>query len=129
MNLKVLRNGKTEQVSVKLGEFPSKQERASIGKDKRPRSALEGVTVENVTPDMAQQLKLSAGDQGRGGGRSKSVEPRRRSGIETRRRDSGSESSASEECRRISQRPRRQAKDEPVLLLVNREGTTLFLTV
>ena len=59
VSLKVLRDGKTQNVAVQLGEFPSKEERAAISKE-NPESALQGVTVENLTSEVSQQLKLPA---------------------------------------------------------------------
>src|SRR5262249_54441777 len=63
VNMKVWRDGRTETVTVKLGDFPSKQERASVGKE-HSESALEGVTVENVTPEMARELKVAPTTKG-----------------------------------------------------------------
>ena len=61
--LKVLRNGKMQEVAVTLGDFPSKEERASVEKGSSD-SSLQGVTVENLTPETAQGLKLPATTKG-----------------------------------------------------------------
>src|SRR4030095_6125502 len=63
VKLKVLRDGKTHEVTVKLSEFPAKEERASANKESSD-SALEGVDVENVTPEMARELKLPSATKG-----------------------------------------------------------------
>jgi serine protease Do len=128
VSLKVLRNGKTEQVSVKLGEFPSKQERASIGKD-NSESALEGVTVENVTPEMAQELKLSPATKGvvvdEVSPSSRAAEAGLKPGDVIQEANHQPVKSVGEFRSALGA----HAKDDPVLLLVNREGMTLFLTV
>ena len=56
-NLKVWRNGSEHDIAVKLGELPTENERASAAPENR-QGALEGVTVENVTDQTAQQLGL-----------------------------------------------------------------------
>ena len=63
VNLKVLRDCKMQNVAVQLGEFPSKEERAAIGNE-HPESALQGVTVENLTPELAQQLNMPSTTKG-----------------------------------------------------------------
>ena len=55
--LKVWRNGSEHDIAVKLGELPAENERASAAPE-NPQGALEGVTVENVTDQTAQQLGL-----------------------------------------------------------------------
>ena len=56
-NLKVWRNGSEHDIAVKLGELPAENERASAA-PANPQGALEGVTVENVDAQTAQQLGL-----------------------------------------------------------------------
>ena len=62
-NLKVWRNGSEHDFAVKLGEMPTENERASAAPT-NPQGALEGVTVENVTDQTAQQLGLPANTKG-----------------------------------------------------------------
>ena len=70
VKLKVLREGKPVQFTVKLDELPVKQERASAEKP-GAEGGLDGVEVENLTPAGRQELKLPArtggsrGDRGR----------------------------------------------------------------
>src|ERR1700733_14136038 len=63
VTLKVLRNGGTEDVKITLGEYPTKQERASVEKSNSD-SSLQGVNVESLTPETAQELKLPATTKG-----------------------------------------------------------------
>src|SRR5215813_5995007 len=63
VTLKVLRDGKTQDMAVELGSFPSNEERAS-NNDKDQSSVLDGVQVETLTADVAQELKLGAASRG-----------------------------------------------------------------
>jgi serine protease Do len=56
-NLKVLRNGSTHDMSVKLTELPTEQEQAKADK-LNPEGALQGVTVENLDRESAHDLGL-----------------------------------------------------------------------
>ena len=47
-----------------LGEFPPTEERASVENEQNSDNSLQGVTVENLTPETAQQLKLPATTKG-----------------------------------------------------------------
>jgi serine protease Do len=62
-NLKVWRNGSEHDIAVKLGEMPTQNERASA-EPANPQGALEGVSVDNVDEQTAQQLGLPANTQG-----------------------------------------------------------------
>jgi serine protease Do len=58
-NLKVLRNGTEKEIQVRIGERP-----ADVADNFQSSKAQEhgklGVTVENITPELARQLKLSS---------------------------------------------------------------------
>jgi serine protease Do len=115
-------------VTVKLSEFPSKAERASVNRESSD-SALEGVEVENVTPEVARELKLPSATNGVV---VKEVSPASRAA------DAGLR--PGDVIQEANHRPVKsvndfrsalnaKAKDDSLLLLVNRAGTTLFLTV
>jgi serine protease Do len=129
VKLKVLRDGKTHEVAVQLKEFPSKAERASVNKSAAPDSALEGVTVENVTPEMAHELKLSPATKGvvvdEVSPASRAADAGLRPGDVIQEANHRSVKSVSDFRSAVNAR----SKDDPVLLLVNREGSTIFLTV
>ncbi len=57
MRLKVLHDGKAREVSLQLAELPEKE--VASEKGDAAGSALDGVKVETLTPDLAQQLQLS----------------------------------------------------------------------
>jgi serine protease Do len=64
-NLKVMENGSEKMVAVKLGELPGTAARATEhGEEGGTKSALEGVTVEPLDAQTAQELKLPANTHG-----------------------------------------------------------------
>jgi serine protease Do len=131
VNMKVLRDGKTMDLAVTLGSFPD-AERASNDVRRggnEENNALEGVRVENLTADVAQELKLGPSTKG----------------VLVDSVDSGSRAAEAglqrgDVIQQVNRKPVanvnefRQAmngttKDKPVLLLVNRQGNTLFLAI
>jgi len=69
VQLKIFRDGKTSEVSVTLGELPEQGGTSTSalgegGSGKNSSKALEGVQVENLTPQIAQQLNLSGAAHG-----------------------------------------------------------------
>ena len=128
VKLKVLRDGKTHEVTVKLSEFPAREERASANTQSSD-SALEGVDVENVTPEVARELKLPAATKGVV---VKEVSPASRAAEAGLRPGDVIQEANRKPVRSVSDfqgAVSAKAKDDSVLLLVNRAGTTLFLTV
>jgi serine protease Do len=62
VRLKVFRNGQEREVSVTLGELPSKPSGSNQGSEQK--SALDGVSVDELTPPVARQLGLPASTRG-----------------------------------------------------------------
>ena len=62
VQLKVIRDGQSQTFNVTLGELQDKDEKAPVSEG--TGSALDGVQVETLTPEIAQQLDLSAGTRG-----------------------------------------------------------------
>jgi len=62
VKLQISRDGKTQDVTVDLGEFPEKEANAAAGESNG--GGLQGVNVQDLTPDLAQQLNLPAGIHG-----------------------------------------------------------------
>jgi len=57
--LRLLRDGQEQNIRITLGELPSDPDRAQAPAVQRGQgTALEGVAVENLTPDIARQLNL-----------------------------------------------------------------------
>jgi serine protease Do len=129
VKLNVLRNGKPQQVSVTLGEFPSKEERASLDNSDGQNTVLQGVTVETLTPDAAQQLKLAPQTKGVV---VQEVSPASRAADAGLKPGDVIQEVNHQSVRGVNdfkQAVNSASKDKPMLLLVNREGTTLFLAV
>jgi serine protease Do len=62
VKMKIWREGKSQDVDVTLGELPEKAEAAEPGQNSE--GALEGVDVQNLTSDLAQQLNLPPSTKG-----------------------------------------------------------------
>jgi serine protease Do len=128
VTLKIVRSGKMQEVAVTLGEFPSKEERASV-QSGTSGSSLEGVTVESLTPETAQGLKLPATTKGvvvdQVNPSSRAADAGLQSGDVIQQVNHHSVTSVKEYTQAVSA----SKKDEPVLLLVDRNGSTMFLAV
>ncbi len=126
VTLKVLRNGKMQDVAVTLGEFPSNEEQASVD-NTNPGSSLQGVTVKNLTPETAQDLKLPATTKGvvvdQVNPSSRAADAGLQPGDVIQQVNRQPVTSVKE----YSQAVAASKKDEPVLLLVDRNGSTMFL--
>ena len=130
--LKVLRDGRTQDMTVTLGDFPN-AERAALnnsGNPAEPQSAgLDGVQVDNLTADVAQQLQLPASTRGV---LVDSVSP------DSKAADAGLQRGdviqqvnhkAVTNLNEFRQAMSNANKSNPVLLLVNRGGNTLFIAI
>src|SRR5712672_628996 len=124
VKLKVLRDGKENDMTVKLGELPTSEAKAQ-GEEGTSKDALEGVTVENLDADTAKQLGLSPATKGVVVTDISPSSPEAESGL--RRGDVIQEvnhqpvmnvSELNEAIRKSGKNP---------LLLVNRQGNTLFI--
>ena len=128
VRLKVLRNGSTQEVTVTLGEFPSNEERASAGNANSAES-LQGVSVENLTPETAQELKLPATTKGvvvdQVNPASRAADAGLEPGDVIQQVNHQSVTNVKEYTQAVSA----SQKDQPVLLLVDRNGNTMFLAV
>jgi serine protease Do len=126
--LTVMRDGKMEDIAVTLGEFPSTEERASAVEGSAD-NGLKGVAVENLTPETAQELKLPAGTKGvvvdQVSPESSAAEAGLKRGDVIKQVNHQSISNVKE----YSQAVGSAKKDQPVLLLVDRNGSTMFLAV
>jgi serine protease Do len=63
VRLKVLRGSAEKEVDVVLGELPT-QAAERRPEQEQPSAALQGLSVDNITPRIARQLNLPAGMQG-----------------------------------------------------------------
>jgi serine protease Do len=62
VKLKVVRDGAPRDVSVTLGELPNEKAAASV--ENSENGSLNGLSVENLSPQVARQLELPAGVTG-----------------------------------------------------------------
>jgi serine protease Do len=128
VTLKVLRNGAAQDVAVTLGDYPTKEERASISKPESD-SSLQGVTVESLTPDAAQELKLPESTKGvvvdQVDPASRAADAGLRPGDVIQQVNHQTVTNMREYTQAVGS----SKKDGSVLLLVDRGGNTMFLAV
>jgi len=62
VKLTIWRDGKTQEKTLTLAELPEKAAKASQGEESG--GALEGVEVQELTPEIAQELNLATGTHG-----------------------------------------------------------------
>jgi serine protease Do len=128
VHLKVLRNGETRDVSLKLGEAPSGKATAKNAQGPADNSPMKGVQVDTLTNDIRQQLGLGTDVKGMvvtevpDGSPAAEVGLQRGDVIEQVNRHPVD--SVGDYERLI-----REAGAQPVVLLINHGGNTGFLVV
>jgi len=126
VRLKIIRDGKTQEIAVKLGELPEKAQAASA--EGGENETLSGVRVEALTPQIARQLRLNPATQGvvvddvAESSAAADAGLRRGDVIEQVDRKPVTSAAAFEHAAR-------EAGQNPVLLLVNRQGNTSFVLI
>ncbi len=129
VNLKVLRNGAEREIAVKLGELPTTEAAAAVKHEgnNSSSSALSGVSVENLDASSAHNLGLPPNTQGVV---VTNVSPSSEAAAAGLRRGDVIQEVNREPVRNTSdfERAVRSSKEKP-LLLVNREGSTMYLAV
>jgi serine protease Do len=125
-SVKLLRKGAERDVTVKLAEYPSNEQRAKL-EEGEPSGALEGVTVEDLNAGIRRELNLPAGAVGvvvtEVSPSSSAAAAGLRPGDVIQEVNRQAVRSAADFERALS-----KAGSNP-LLLVNRRGNTLFLAV
>src|SRR5882672_9944644 len=124
VKLKVLRDGKENDMTVKLGELPNPKEQAKA-EDGTSKDALEGVTLENLDAESARQLGLSPATKGVVVTDISPSSPEAESGL---RRGDVIQEVNHQPVKNVSELNEaiHKAGKNP-LLLVNRQGSTLFI--
>jgi serine protease Do len=124
VKLKILRNGNRSDMTVKLGELPTQQEQARVGEG-TSENLLEGVTLENLDAESAKQLGLPPATKGVVVTDINPSSPEAESGLrrgdviqEVNHQPVKNVSELSEALHKAGKNP---------LLLVNRQGSTLFI--
>ncbi|HSZ20082.1 MAG TPA: DegQ family serine endoprotease [Candidatus Acidoferrum sp.] len=124
VKLKLLRNGNPSDVSVKLGDLPSDKEQAKTEEGSSDK-ALDGVTVDNLDAQSVRQLGLPAATTGVVVTDISPSSPLASAGL---RRGDVIQEVNHQPVRNVTQFEEaiHKAGNNP-LLLVNRQGSTLFL--
>ncbi len=125
--LKVLRNGSEREIAVKLDTMPTEQASKSEDKsDGSANSALSGVSVDNLDAQSASDLGLSPNTKGVV---VTNVDPSSEAAEAGLRRGDVIQEVNRQPVKNTSdfERAMRSSKDKP-LLLVNRNGSTMYLT-
>src|ERR1700686_3407101 len=124
VKVKILRDAKESDVTVKLGELPASQEQAKA-EEGTSKDALEGETLENLDAESARQLGLSPATKGVVVADISPSSPEAESGL---RRGDVIQELNHQPVRNVSELNEaiRKAGKNP-LLLVNRQGSTLFI--
>ncbi len=126
VQLKVVRDGQQKEFNVTLGELPEKDEKAPATENSG--SSLDGVHVEELTPDIAEQLQLPAGVRGvvvdNVDQSSAAAEANLNRGDVIQEVNHKAVTSVSEYEHAIQ-----SAGKGPVLLLVNRGGITAYVAI
>jgi serine protease Do len=124
VKLRILRDGKESDRTVKLGELATSEVQAK-GEEGASKDALEGVTLENLDADAAKQLGLSPATKGVVVTDISPSSPEADSGL---RRGDVIQEVNHQPVRNVSELNEaiRKSGKNP-LLLVNRQGSTLFI--
>jgi serine protease Do len=130
VHLQVFRNGQEKTMDVTLGEYPEKGAAKSTpgGEEQPEAAALKGVQVQNLTPDVARQLNL----------------PPSTTGVIVSQVDPNSAAAEAglqrgDIIQEVNRKPVHNMDEyraalsglanQPVLLLVNHGGTTLYVVI
>ncbi len=126
LSVKLFRDGREQDVSVTLGELSDEPQRASLGSPKQ--GGLEGLAVEEITPQIARELGLPARTRGVV---VTSVQSGSKAGMAGLRRGDIIQEVNKKAVASVPEfsRALQQARGETVLLLVNRGGSTIFVAV
>ena len=129
MTLSIWRNGAQQQVRVRLGELtPETAAARDQGGPGGSAGGRLGITVEPLTPDLAERLGLRRGTQGMVVTEVDPAGPAGQAGIQ-----------AGDVIQEVNRQPVRSVEDirsalqrsgdRPPLVLINREGQTVFVSV
>jgi serine protease Do len=128
VRLKIVRDGREMEIPAVLGEQPSEPNTFKAGTERAAGHPLEGVQVQDLTPQILRQLDLPRNTTGVVVVRVAPDTPAAEAGL--RRGDVIQEANGHvvADVYQFEQAVRRSA-GEPVVLLVNRGGQTLFVVV
>jgi len=127
LKLGVFRDGAIKDITVKLGELPADSWKPGEN-GAAQGNALDGLSIDELTPDIIRQLQLPADTKGVVVSDVDPISPAGQAGL---RRGDVIEGVNRQPVQNVAdfRRLAREAQGGPVLLLVNRGGTTLFLVI
>jgi serine protease Do len=127
VHLKILHSGHEREVAVKLGELPEKPGQAAVGQP-GAGSLMQGVQVQTLSADIAQQLGISPATRGVV---VNDVDPGSAAAAAGLQRGDVIEQVNRQPVSNVREYDRavNQAGKQPIVLLVNRGGTTSFIVV
>jgi serine protease Do len=127
VHLKVLRNGQPRDVAVILGELPEKAAAGALGSETED-TAMKGVQVDDVTPQLRRELDLQPGIKGVVVTDVSPDAPAADAGL---RRGDVIEEVNREPVQSVAEYRRavRRAGNQSIVLLVNRNGNTTFVVI
>ena len=127
-HMKILRNGKPQDVSLTLGQQPQSGQHQAGAAGPQQQGLMQGVEVQNLTPDILQQLGLSSDTKGVVVANVASGSAAEMAGL---RRGDVIEQVNRHPVDSVSQYEReiRMAGGQAIVLLVNRGGSTAFVVV
>ncbi|MCC6858314.1 MAG: DegQ family serine endoprotease [Bryobacterales bacterium] len=126
--LRILRDNREQEITATLGELPAERERTQGGPPEESGQARLGISVQELTPAIARELGL----------------PRGTAGVLVSDVQPGSAAAEAglqrgDVIQEVNRRPVRSVADfrraaggrdgQPVLLLVNRGGSTIYVTI
>ena len=128
VKLRIWRDGMNQDVSVKLGELPPDKTGGTSESGESGGEALGGIAVQELTPDIAQQLDLSAGTRGVV---VSSVEPASTAEAAGIERGDVIQEVNHKRVTTVQEynQAMRAAGNQPVLLLINKHGITQYVVV
>lgn len=126
VKLKIWRDGKAQEVTVTLGELPEQADKE--GPAENSEGALQGVDVQNLSPDLAEQLNLPPSTKGVVVTEVDPASPAAAVGLE---RGMVIEEINHKPVTNVAQfkQALAGAANQPVLLLVNQGGVTRYLVI
>src|SRR5262245_32013549 len=126
VRLKLVHDGAPREVTIALGELPN--EKVAVNDQKPKSDSLDGLSVENLTPQLTRQLELPPGARGvvvddvQDGSPAAGAGLRQGDVIQQVNRQPVNNAAEFE-------RAMRQAGDKSAALLVNRNGHTRFVVI
>jgi serine protease Do len=127
VHLDVFRDGKDIQVPVKLGEMPSDSEQAANHPPQENGGALDGLSVDNLTPAIARELRLPPDTRGVVVSSVDGASAAARAGLERGDVIEEVNRKAIDDVAEFDQALASNRSDDSDLLLVNRGGSTRYV--